>query len=78
MEPLDPKVAGLAHMPHRIATSAPMSASEYRKWVRLILHLEAALTLLDTLDEGDGKSAAFAQSAVDGAKRELRQRRRRQ
>ena len=78
MEPLDPNVATLGSQPLCISTRAPISAGEHRKWIKLIDHLEAALKMLDALDEGDGKSAAFAQRAVDGAKRELRQRRKRQ
>lgn len=61
--------------------SAPeptISAEQHRRWVRLIAHLEGALSLLDELDEGDGQSAAFAQRAVNAAKKELRQRLREQ
>lgn len=78
MEPLDPNVVGLGSQPPCISTRAPVTAGEHRKWIELIGHLEAALKMLDALDEGDGKSAAFARRAVDGAKRELRQRRKQQ
>lgn len=51
-----------------------MTIEKQKKWVMLIRHLEAALALLDELDEGDGEPAAHAQRAVNTTKREMRRR----
>lgn len=51
-----------------------MTVETHRKWVTLVRHLDQALALLDALDEGDSDSAAYAQRAINAAKRELRRR----
>lgn len=58
----------------KLGSARELTVETHKKWVLLVRHLEQALALFDELDEGDGDPAAYAQRAVNAAKRELRDR----
>ena len=56
----------------RITPTLP--TDEHRRWLKLIGHLGRSLAILDGLEEGGYDCAAYAQHALDQAKRDLRRR----